>query len=195
MALLADSTVRRIGSLLASCDYQQRMLLVLSLTAVLPNVLGCSDNNTSPGPMGPRNSTTTFQSNGQPIVRADCRYIGKGPDDSIPFINSHNFRTIDTDFYRLTLTNLTDRNVELTGLSYHMAKGPLRIPKQASLDKLRKHFGSLEIPSGESRTHLNTFVWSPANQNALRKTYRFRTNDDQGAEIEFEGTVVLQYAK
>lgn len=168
-----------------------RLGWMTSFCLVFVVLAGCAERN---APMT-RNFTRTVQVEGQDVLQIDCQYVGKSPADPKSYQSPHDYRSIDTDFYRLSFTNLTDQEIEIAGISYHMEKGPNKGRSKATPETIKRTWGTTTIGPHKTISHPNGFVWSNGRQNRLIKTYRFRTQDSNGSPRTFQEDVGLWYSR
>jgi hypothetical protein len=128
---------------------------------------GCSDSPVR------RNSTQEVNVDGQPALRIECEYVGKQPGDPSSYVSKHDFRKRDTDFYRITIENLTDKDVAIERVEYRLARGPMRGRDSASADSIRRTWGTNIVPANSQISRANNMVWSGSSRNTLFKTYFF----------------------
>jgi hypothetical protein len=155
-------------------------------------LLGCSGADIA---SLPRSSSRTATVAGQPVLDINCKYLGKVPGDSSTYSSSHNYRTIDTDFYRVSFTNRTDKDIHIAGVTYRMEKGPLRGQSAVSNASIKEAWGTTVIHPGKTISHSNSFVWAKVTSNTMIKTYTFRTADDDGKSLTFSEDVSLRYTR
>lgn len=174
-----------------ACCVQIRLGWITSLFLVLSFITGCAEQR---APVT-RNFTRTVKVEGQDVLKIDCQYVGKSPGEPKTYQSQHDYRSIDTDFYRLSFTNLTDQEIQLSGISYHMAKGPTKGRSQATQESIKRTWGTTTIRPHETISHPNGFVWAKGQQNRLIKTYSFRTKDSKGNPKTFQEEVSLWYSR
>ena len=164
----------------------------LPLVTILSVLLGCSNGDS--GSL-PRSSARTATVEGQTVLDINCKYLGKAPGDPDSYSSSHNYRDIDTDFYRVSFTNRTGKDIHIAGVAYRMEKGPVRGQTTVSSDSINRTWGTTVIPPGKTISHPNSFVWAKATSNRMIKTYTFRTADGDGNPLTFREDVSLRYAR
>ena len=142
-----------------------------------------------------RDFTRTVTVQGRDLLKIDCQYLGKSPGEPDKYQSSHDYRTIDTDFYQMAFTNLTDQEIHIAGIAYRMAEGPLRSLSHATKDSIKQNWGTTIIPAQGTISHPNGFVWAKGRQNRMIKTYSFRTQDAEGKPLTFQEEVSLWYAR
>lgn len=102
-------------------------------------------------------------------------YIGKSPEESL-WSKSHDFVSLDTDFYNLTLVNRSDFNFRLLSCEYSLEKGRNGKMKSFYSNKeLEKIWGGDVIYPGESKTKFNSYTHSKRfSSNVLYKKYTYQ---------------------
>jgi hypothetical protein len=97
--------------------------LVLPIILGLVSIFGCttksglSDNNTI---IGNRNyERIVYGNKGNPILKIVCEYSGKKPVKG--FEADIHWKTIDTDFYKLSFINLTDKRIEFISSKFYQS--------------------------------------------------------------------------
>ena len=155
----------------------RRFLLapLLILTAVL--LASCdqgSENLATPewNRQNDREFVATWKVQEIPVLEVSLSYHGKEPE--LPFTGPEpgtDWKSRDTDFYSCTLTNLTDRPIQLQSVSLELDKGTPANSSPRNSAYLSERWGSDTIPPGGSLTRKNTWVWGKGNKNTLTKTY------------------------
>lgn len=130
-----------------------------------------------------------FKANGQETLFVVCEYLGKKPKE--PHQLTHNYKKINTDFYRVTVQNLSDQDVRIVGVRYRMANGPTKPIPDATSKSIKAAWGTDVIPAKETVVQENAFVWSKSRVNRLIKNYTFVTTDGNGKEVKFSGQLDL----
>ena len=102
-------------------DHYTEVLFIIIFGLVL--VFGCTtksglfEKNTS---IGKRNyETIVYGNKGNPILKIICKYSGKKPLKG--FKIDSQWEIIDTDFYKLSLINLTDRRIEFVSSKFYQS--------------------------------------------------------------------------
>ena len=170
-----------------------QLYLRASTLPLLVVLLGCS--NAGSGGSLPRSSSRTATVEGQTVLDINCKYLGKAPGDLDSYSSSHDYRTIDTDFYRVSFTNRTDKDIHIAGVTYRMEKGPVRGQSTVSNASIKEAWGTTVIHPGKTISHSNSFVWAKTTSNTMIKTYTFRTADGDGKSLTFQEDVSLRYAQ
>lgn len=178
----SDNPVGTWSSVTASA-----MCFVLCLFSAAP--CGCGRSTS----LSDRNFTRTIKFQGEPTIKIDCEYVGKRPGDPSNFVSNHDYRKIDTDFYRLTMENLTDQDIVIERVEFRMEKGPMRGPKSVGPESIRKTWGTNTIPAASSISRANNMAWSTKRENRFLKTYHFRFASDEQIDNTFTAEVPLVY--
>ncbi len=148
---------------------------------------GCSSPN--------RDYSKVVECSGQPAIRIECEYVGKTPGDPSSFQSSHDYGKINTDFYRITMENLTDGDIAIERVTYRFEKGEVRGAKSASADSIKETWGTNVVPARSSISRANNMVWAKGRRNTFFKTYSFRTVTDGKSEKTFSAEVPLVYIR
>ncbi len=162
-----------------------RCLLSSLLVTVL---LGCGTSSST------RNYTKVVEVEGRTILKITCEYVGKRPGDPSTYVGSHDYQITDTDFYRLTMVNLTDDDVVIERVAYRMKTGPTKGLRFASAESIQKTWGTNVVPANSSISRANNLVWSKSQRNTLLKTYTFRIEGSDSSH-EFVSEVALVYKR
>ncbi len=140
----------------------------------------------APGCGGAKHDYTTIvDCDGQPALKISCQYTGKSPGDPATYQSDHDYRRINTDFYRITMENLTDADIVIERVTYRMQNGPTRGPQSAPSESIQRTWGTNRIPAGSKISRANNFVWSKSRRNTLLKTYWFRRRPPMAASSPF----------
>lgn len=166
-----------------------RRLIWLTLIGSIVVTTGCGKSTSVQ-----RNYTKTVSLDGTPVLEVECEYVGKQPGDKNTYQNSHDYRRIDTDFYRLTFRNLTDNSMTVDGVTYRMETGETHGLQSASADSIRRTWGTNTIPPQSSISRANNMVWAKGRRNKMLKTYSFQLQTERGAE-RLEAEVPLVYER
>lgn len=150
---------------------------------------GCGSSSAS------RDYTKVVRVEGRNVLKITCEYVGKRPGEPSSYVNNHDFRRIDTDFYRLTFENLTDSDVFIEGVAYRMETGSTKGLQFASADSIRNTWGTNIVPQKSSISRANNMVWSKSRRNALIKTYSFRIPTRDGSHEIVESEISLVYKR
>lgn len=148
-----------------SARFVPKALIVGALSLLL--VPGCGGSNS-------RNFQKVIQVDGKPTLRVTCHYVGKSPGDPDSYKSSHNYRSTDTDFYRLTWENLTDHDMVIERVVYRLEKGEIRGQRFADTASIKRTWGTNRIPAYGKLSRANNMVYSKASSNTFFKTYHFR---------------------
>ena len=163
---------------------RKRILAALCILALMV-VVGCSPAE--------RNHTVLVEHNGTPALRITCQYVGKQPCDPNSYQNSHDYKQIDTDFYKITMENLTTVDIRLKRVDYRMKKGPTRGRQSASSESIKRTWGTDVIPAGSHISRANNLVWAESSSNTMLKTYFFVFETDDGSGQTLSAEVPLVY--
>lgn len=170
---------------------RESQVVAASVLVVAVLLIGCADSSNKI----PRNYSRTIQVEGHDVLDVRCEYLGKAPGDHDSYRSSHNFRNIDTDFYKVSFTNRTESDIHIEGVSYRMADGPVRGMSSASPDSIKRTWGTNVIRPGQTISHPNSFVWSKSRTNAMVKQYQFRGIDADGNRMTFTAKLSLAYSR
>ncbi|HIE97275.1 MAG TPA: hypothetical protein EYQ63_09735 [Fuerstia sp.] len=173
----ADAQRFSIPKRLSTC------LLVCSLTC---HALGCSNSSVE------RNYTKIVEVDGRAAMRIQCEYVGKQPGDPSTYVAEHDFEKIDTDFYRITIENLTDKDFVIERVQYRLETGPVRGHKSASADSIKRTWGTNIVPAKSRISRANNMVWSTSSRNSLLKTYYFQV---PGSRESIQAEIHLVYQR
>lgn len=173
----ADARLPSITKQFSAC------LVVCSLTLA---ALGCSNSPVE------RNYTKVVKVDGQTALRIECQYVGKQPGDPSSYVSEHEFQKIDTDFYRITIENLTDKDVVIERVEYRLETGPVRGRKSASADSIKQTWGTNIVPAKSRISRANNMVWSRSSRNSLIKTYYFQV---PGSRKSIQAEIRLVYQR
>ena len=123
-------------------------------------------------------------------------YIGKSPDES-RWAKAHDFVSLDTDFYNLTLMNQSDFNFRLLSCTYSLKKGGNKNMKSFySAQELEEIWHGGTIFSGESKTKFNSYTHSKKfSSNVLYKKYTFELQVEPNSSITNSFVVPFLYNK
>lgn len=158
------------------------------VVALLVTAGSCSTN-----PSQDREYTQVVTHQGNPMLEVQCSYIGKQPADPANFENDHDYHRTNTDFYELTMENLTDREIAIVGVKYRLKKGPFRGNSSASAESIKKQWGTNVIAPRGSLSRGNNMVFAKAASNILFKNYSFRTTDETGQTVSFQTELPFVY--
>lgn len=176
--------VLQIWFALRNSIFRRHIVVVLFVVGVT-SAIGCSPTE--------RNHIETVSLGGKPVLKITCHYVGKKPGDPKTYQNSHDYRRIDTDFYRITMDNLTDVDIVLMRVDYRMQKGSILGSQTASAESIKRTWGTNIIPARSSISRANNLVWSKSSKNALLKTYYFEFETANGNTQTFSAEVPLVY--
>lgn len=169
-------------------------LFVIAL--VLGAVSGCdAPSRHGQAALSERNFSRVVDLDGQPTLRVSCDYVGKTPGDPAGYISGHDYRRVDTDFYRLTLENLSANPLIMERVDYRLETGPIRGEQAADATSLRRTWGTNVIAPGARISRGNNMVWSKASRDRLWKTYQFRSDDGGKSDRTFAVAVPLVYRR
>jgi hypothetical protein len=163
----------------------RRPILVVLFVVGVSSTIGCSPTE--------RNHIETVSLGGKPVLTITCQYVGKTPGDPTTYQNSHDYRSIDTDFYRITMDNLTDVDIVIKRVDYRMRKGPTLGSQTASAESIKRTWGTNIVAAKSSISRANNLVWSKSGRNALLKTYHFEFETASGNTQTFSAEVPLVY--
>lgn len=139
-----------------------RWLQLLCLV-LLPLGSGCS----GPDLPGRDYVITLYDHQQRPLLEAEVRYLGKQAPPGARV--AHDWRRQDTDFYRTTLRNLSQRVIELHEIRYAMAEGPLYSPPRKDRTGIAADYGSASLAPGEVVHDHDSYVWA-RKDNVLHRT-------------------------
>lgn len=135
---------------------------LLSFVAV-----GCSDTPIE------RNYTKLVEVDGQTALKIECEYVGKKPGDPGRYVSDHDYQSIDTDFYRITIENVTDMDFVMERVEYRLVSGPMKGRQSASAGSIKRTWGTNVVPANSQISRANNMVWSKSKRDSLFKTYYF----------------------
>jgi hypothetical protein len=142
-----------------------------------------------------RNLTLVAEYEQRPVLRITCEYVGKAPGDPGRYRNSHDYRAIDTDFYRIDLHNLTNEEIMVEGVSYRLEYGRFHGQPYATAESIESTWGSNRIQALSSLSRANNFVYARKTPNTLFKLYQFRFADSSDGKRSFSAEVPLVYLR
>ena len=142
-----------------------------------------------------REYTRVVTHQGHPMLEVECTYLGKQPPDPANFKSDHDYQRTNTDFYALTMKNLTDREIVIVGVKYRLQKGPFRGKASASTESIKKQWGTNVIGPQGSLSRRNNMVFAKAASNTLFKNYSFRTTDETGQTVSFQTELPFVYIR
>jgi hypothetical protein len=147
---------------------------------------GCGDS------LSARNFAKVVEHRGQPAIKIECEYVGKSPGAPDAFMSKHDYRKIDTDFYRVSFENLTDDDIVIDRILYRLEKGPVKGQQSTAADSIRQTWGTNVIQAKSKISRANNMVWAKAKRNTLIKTYFFRiaNGDDEPKTLKAEVPLV-----
>jgi len=124
------------------------------------------------------------------------KYIGKSPDES-RWKKAHDYVSLNTDFYNLTLMNQSDFNFRLLSCEYSLKKGSTKNMKSFySTKELEEIWNGGTIYAGESKTKFNSYTHSKKfSSNVLYKKYTFELQVEPSAFITNSFVVPFLYKK
>lgn len=163
-------------------------ILAVAFTALVTT--GCDSVG-----LGGRNFDTTFECDGHGVLHVTCEYLGKTPGDPDTYASTHDYHKNDTDFYKVTMENLTDDEIVVEGVTFRMEKGKLYGKTGAGTDWIETMWGTNVIGPKETISCSNQMAWSKGSRNTFIKTYQFRIRGAGGDEREFTGEVPLAYRR
>jgi hypothetical protein len=168
---------------------QRRSLFAALLVACCLTTFGCGDS------LSERNYRKAIDFQGQPTIKIECVYVGKQPGAPDAFQSGHDFKKIDTDFYRVTFENLIDDDIVIERAEYRLQKGPVKGPQSASADSIQRTWGTNVIQAKSKITRANNMVWAKTPRNTLIKTYHLRIADGDHKNETFTTEVPLVYIR
>jgi len=123
-------------------------------------------------------------------------YLGKSPEES-RWAKVHDFVSLDTDFYNLTLMNQSDFNFRLLSCRYSLKKGGNKNMKSFySAQELEEIWNGGTIFAGESKTKFNSYTHSKKfSSNVLYKKYTLELQVEPNAFITNSFIVPFHYYK
>ena len=130
------------------------------------------------------------------FLKIHLEYIGKSPDES-RWAKAHDFVSLDTDFYNLTLMNQSDFNFRLLSCTYSLKKGGNKNMKSFySAQELEEIWHGGTIFAGESKTKFNSYTHSKKfSSNVLYKKYTFELQVESNSSITNSFVVPFLYNK
>jgi len=128
------------------------------------------------------NYVKTVRSVDQLLLRVTCQYIGKKPGNPNSYLSSHNYTVIDTSFYKITFENLSQSDLVIESVRYHMKYGNIRGTSYYGSNAIRRSWGTNIIKSGASITRSNNMVWSSKTSNTLFKVYSLRLKNSKNLQ-------------
>ena len=136
----------------------------LTVLVLLAMLAGCG------GPdVPPRDYVfTLYDARQQPLLEAEVAYLGKTAPPGARV--AHDWRRQDTDFYRTTLRNLSDRTIELQAIRYAVAQGPLYSPPLKDRAGIAADYGSATLAPGQMVRDHDSYVWAREDGNVLQRT-------------------------
>ena len=172
----------------------RRPILAVATCCILA-AAGCDALDGNSIGLGGRNFDTTFDCEGRPVLRVTCEYIGKAPGDPASYPSTHDYNKNDTDFYKVTMENLTDDEIVVEGVTFRMEKGKLHGKTGAGSDWIETMWGTNVIGPKKTISCSNQMAWSKGRRNTFIKTYRFRVRGEGNEEREFAAEVPLAYRR
>lgn len=124
---------------------------------------------------------SVLDNNNQPILSVKIEYQGKKPYGNE--VNDHNWKFVDTDFYRESFKNLTDSTINIQKISYSLDRGRLHTPRVKNKEKVKAMYGATEINANASIHKNNAWVWSKRNNKLHRKFLFFYNNEKIEVDI------------
>ena len=176
-----DSTMIKMKKSAISC-----VLFVFCIT-------GCSsDVDEQVKKINDREYEITISRGREPILKAECNYLGSEPIDLEKFRQhfSHNFEAKKTDFYSVTMENLSSQAIHVIRADYDMRTGSYRGKSTFSSNEFAMTWESSVIEPGMQIRRDTHFVWA-INDNVLDKTLRMLGRSENGEDFEF--TIVLPF--
>ena len=109
-------------------------------------------------------------------VQLDCQYIGKGPEQPMKTPIDRDWKVSDTDFYHITMVNLTDHPIELVNVSFRLKEGKGgKIYATKTQTEIDKSWGAHVLPPRGQLNRRNAIVWGKGKANVLHKIYLAKT--------------------
>ena len=177
---------------------------------------GCNDQGAEATTGSSRNAkeVRVFRVGEVPVLELERIYLGKSPGQQpLGRISpSHDWESIDTDFYSCVLRNLTDCPITLLDVRIRLERG-VHKSKGAALgsDYLKERWGETVIQPHQTIERGSNWVWGKGEWNNLFKNYRaeiqpgtsvsltpgldqfFKEND--GDPIPFSFQIILPYRR
>ncbi len=175
----------------------RNLLLVVSVSGIALLLTACSrrqEFHTSIDSVT-RNFQKIIEIEGRKLLAVEVEYIGKSPGDTLKYTNNHDYKSIDTDFYRIKLENLSEFRIEMEKVGYRLEKGRLRVKSYADKKSIEKTWGKSYIDSGGHIERLNNMVWSDYSENIFYKNYEFTLIQTDEEYIEFSVEIPLRYIR
>lgn len=177
---------------------RQLIDMKLVVTGVLwIGICGCDSTELKVRKINERDYQKTVSFKGTPVLKAECKYLGKQPQDIEEFQSkfNHDCITNDTDFYQITLTNLSKQKVLVQSADYRMKIGTYRGKSRFTSKDFATTWGRSEIPPNENVARDTHFVWAVKDSNVLYKTYSFESRDVNGKPFVFQMEIPLLYSR
>ena len=127
-----------------------------------------------------REYTVTVSDNNKPILSVGIEYQGKAPYGNE--VIKHNWKAVDTDFYRETFKNLSGSNISIKEVKYFLEHGQLHTPRIKGEKKIKMTYGTTLIKTNESLFRNNAWVWAKR-ENILHRIFVFKY-DDQEIDVD-----------
>lgn len=126
-------------------------------------------------------------SNDQPVMEVHIEYIGKEPygDESI----DHNWRDVDTDFYRETIENKSNSGIDFKEIRYSMKRGKLYTQRVKTEADIQPMYGTTTLEPHTSLVRDNAWVWGKRD-NVLHRNFVFAQDHER-----FEADIPLVYIR
>ena len=111
-----------------------------------------------------------WSSLGVPLLEVEVKYVGKSPklpfDGSLP---AYDWRIKDTDFYDITVKNLTEVpiNLEITKNIFQFGENSDFYDENYIMHR----FGSSMIPPKSSITRENSWIWAKGEHNKMERFF------------------------
>lgn len=121
-----------------------------------------------------REYRVTVSDNNKPLLSIAVEYLGKTPNNNK--IIKHNWKAVDTDFYRETIKNLSESDIHIKEIKYSLDRGQLYTPRIKGGNKIKATYGTHVIKANESLSRDNAWVWSKRD-NTLHRIFKFTWND------------------
>ncbi|MCF6204447.1 MAG: hypothetical protein L3J59_12410 [Methylococcaceae bacterium] len=127
-----------------------------------------------------REYTVTVSDNNKPILSVGIEYQGKAPKGNE--LIKHNWKAVDTDFYRETFKNLSGSSIGIKEVKYFLDHGQLHTPRIKGGKKIKMTYGTTLIKANELLFRNNAWVWAKR-ENILHRMFVF-TYDNQEIEVD-----------
>ena len=117
---------------------------------------------------------------GKEMVKVDCRYVGKKPDEKMEEPISRDYRVNTTDFYHYKFINLTDKTITLESVDYRFDRGQYKkIFQRKTQRDIADYMNSSILEPKGTLERKNSWVWGKFNPDVLHKIYHARAEGEE----------------